>query len=133
MHILNHSLIRFGINSKCRDRICKLLWSPGIDYAESISPAYVAWRAGAKNRVVVPARQVGNRFLGSLKGLQIRAQYLWSDIIKPPTTFPFVFVPTLLSYVGVRYVLFHHSILDIKKANDFERKKIGSCPKWQRT
>jgi hypothetical protein len=26
-----------------------------------------------KNRVVVPARQAGNRFLGSIKGLQIRA------------------------------------------------------------
>jgi hypothetical protein len=38
---------------------------------ESISPAYVAWRAGTKNRVVV--RQARNRFLGPLKGLQIRA------------------------------------------------------------
>jgi hypothetical protein len=26
------------------------------------------------NRIAVPARQAGNRFLGSLKGLQIRAQ-----------------------------------------------------------
>jgi hypothetical protein len=34
--------------------------------------AYVAWLAGTTNRVV-PARQAGNRFLGSLKGLQIRA------------------------------------------------------------
>ncbi len=41
---------------------------------ESISPAYVAWRVGTISRVVVPARQAGNRFLGSLKGLQIRAQ-----------------------------------------------------------
>jgi hypothetical protein len=41
---------------------------------ESIPPAYVVvWRAGTSNRVVVPARQAGNRFLGSLKGLQIRA------------------------------------------------------------
>jgi hypothetical protein len=37
--------------------------------------AYVAWQAGTTNRVVVPARQAGNRFLGSLKGLQIRAQH----------------------------------------------------------
>jgi hypothetical protein len=37
-------------------------------------PAYVVWRAGTSNWVVVPARQAGNRFLGSLKGLQIRAQ-----------------------------------------------------------
>ncbi len=57
-----------------RARICKRLWSPGTDSAESISPAYVAWRAGRKNRVVEPARQAGNRFRGSLKGLQIRAQ-----------------------------------------------------------
>ncbi len=54
-------------------RICKRLWSPGIDSKESIPPAYVAWRAGTTNRVFLPARQVGNRFLGSFKGLQIRA------------------------------------------------------------
>jgi hypothetical protein len=30
---------------------------------ESILPAFVAWRAGTKNRVVVSARQAGNRFL----------------------------------------------------------------------
>ncbi len=40
---------------------------------ESISPAYIAWRAGTTNRVVVPARQPENRFLGSSKGLQVRA------------------------------------------------------------
>ncbi len=51
-----------------------VLWSPGIDSHESIAPAYVVWRAGTKNRVVVPARQAGNRFLVSLKGLQIPAQ-----------------------------------------------------------
>ncbi len=54
--------------------ICKQSWTPGIDSEESISPAYLAWRASATNRVVVPARQAGNRFLCSLKGLQIRAQ-----------------------------------------------------------
>jgi hypothetical protein len=58
-------------------RICKCLWSPGIDSEESISPAYVAWRAGTTNRVVVLAsrnrfHQAGNRFLGSLKCLQIQ-------------------------------------------------------------
>ncbi len=57
-----------------RARICKRLWIPGIESEESIWPAaYVAWRAGSPNVVVVPARQAGNRFLGSLKGLQIRA------------------------------------------------------------
>ncbi len=49
-------------------RICKRLISQGINSEESIPPAYVAWR------VVVPARQAENRFPGSLKGLQIRAQ-----------------------------------------------------------
>jgi hypothetical protein len=39
---------------------------------ESILPAYVAWRAGTANRLVVSA---GKRFLGSLKGLQIRALF----------------------------------------------------------
>jgi hypothetical protein len=46
--------------------------SPGIDSNESIPPANVACRAGTSNRVVVSARQAGNRFLVSLKGLQIR-------------------------------------------------------------
>jgi hypothetical protein len=51
-----------------------MLRSPGIDSKESIPPAFVAWQAGTPKRVVVLARQAGNRFLGSLKGLQIRAQ-----------------------------------------------------------
>ncbi len=37
-------------------RICKRLRSPGIDSEESILPA------GTTSRVVVPARQAGNRF-----------------------------------------------------------------------
>jgi hypothetical protein len=37
------------------------------------SASYVVWRAGTTNRVVVQAHHAGNRFLGSLKGLQIRA------------------------------------------------------------
>ncbi len=77
-----------------RARICKRLRSPGIDskesipdskesisdfkestrdFKESIPPAYEAWRAGTSHRVVIPASQAGNRFLSSLKGLQIRA------------------------------------------------------------
>jgi hypothetical protein len=56
-----------------RAHICKRLWSPEIDSDGPIPPAYVAWRAGTKNRVVVQASHAGNRFLGSLKGLQIRA------------------------------------------------------------
>ncbi len=54
-------------------RICNRLWSPGIDSEKSIPPAYLARRAGTKNRVVVLARQGGNRFLGPSIGLQIRA------------------------------------------------------------
>ncbi len=54
-------------------RICNRLWSPGIDTEKSIPSAYVARRAGTKNRVVVLARQDGNRFLGTSSGLQIRA------------------------------------------------------------
>ncbi len=46
-----------------RARICKSLWRPEIYSKESIPPAFVVWRAGAINRVVVPARQGGNRFL----------------------------------------------------------------------
>ncbi len=61
-----------------RARICKRLRSPGIDSNASIPSAFVAWRAGTSNRVnrvVVPGRQAGNRFLGSWKGLQIRPLY----------------------------------------------------------
>jgi hypothetical protein len=79
-----------------RARICKCLWSTGIDSNESIPPSCVAWRASTTNRVVVlvresipgllkkftntvqalartsnrvviPTRQAGNRFLGLLK------------------------------------------------------------------
>ncbi len=57
-----------------RVRISKPLRSPEIDSKESIPPAYAPWQAGTSNRVVVTARKDGNRFLGSLKGLQIRAQ-----------------------------------------------------------
>jgi hypothetical protein len=57
-----------------RARICKCSRSTGIDSEELNPPAYVALRASTSNRVVVPVRQAGNRFLGSLKGLQIRAQ-----------------------------------------------------------
>jgi hypothetical protein len=55
-------------------RICKRLRRPGIDSEESVPPSYEAWQAGPTKRVIVPARQAGNRFLGSLKGLQIRVQ-----------------------------------------------------------
>ncbi len=62
-------LERFG-----RARICKRSRIPGIDSA-SLCNLHGA-RAGTSNRVVVPAHQAGNRFLGSLKGLQMRALIL---------------------------------------------------------
>jgi hypothetical protein len=55
-------------------RIRARLRSPGIDSEESITAGYVAGRAETTNMVVVPTRQVRNRFLGSIKGLQIRVQ-----------------------------------------------------------
>jgi hypothetical protein len=64
-----------------RAHICKHLESPGIDSEESILPAYVSWLASTTNKVIVPTRQAGNRFLlGSLKGLQIRAQGLFGKL-----------------------------------------------------
>jgi hypothetical protein len=67
--------VRIGLSYRTpRVRISKLLWSLGIDDSnESIPPAYVAWRAGTTNRVVAPVREAGNRFMDSLKGLQMRA------------------------------------------------------------
>jgi hypothetical protein len=63
-----------NICPQIRASICKRLRSPGIDSEESIQAGYVAGRAGTTNMVVVPTRQVWNRFLGSIKGLQIRVQ-----------------------------------------------------------
>jgi hypothetical protein len=56
------------------------------DLGKSLDPtpqaANVAWRAGiTTNRVVAPARQAENRFLGSLIGLQIRAQATYAGEI----------------------------------------------------
>jgi hypothetical protein len=59
---------------------------------ESTPSAFVAWRAGTSNRVVVPTRQAGNRFLGSLKGLQIRAQVYQLSIFAPEAGAKFQFL-----------------------------------------
>ena len=48
--------------------------------AQELIPRNRFRQAGTTKRVVVPACQAGNRFLGSLKGLQRRAQgsgYQW--------------------------------------------------------
>jgi hypothetical protein len=68
-----------------RARIYKRLRSPGIDSEESIQSANEAWRAGTTNRVVVPVRQAENRFLGFLKGLQIRALKMAVNLAVCPT------------------------------------------------
>jgi hypothetical protein len=71
---IKNTFVRSYPGKRTRARICKRLRRPGSDSEDSIPPAYVAWGAGTTNRVVVPARQAVNRFLGSFKGLQIRAQ-----------------------------------------------------------
>jgi hypothetical protein len=50
----------FAAHMQNRARICKQLWSSGIDSEKSIPLAHVVWRAGTKNRVVVLARQTEN-------------------------------------------------------------------------
>jgi hypothetical protein len=71
---IKNTFVRSYPEKRTRACICKRLRRPGIDSDDSIPPAYVAWRAGTTNRVVVQARHAVNRFLGSFKGLQIRAQ-----------------------------------------------------------
>ncbi len=66
-----------------RSHICKRLWSPGIDSEESSSPAYVAWRAGTKNRVVVPAAR-----LESIPGLLNRSTNTGSGYMGRRNRFP---------------------------------------------
>jgi hypothetical protein len=56
-----------GTGAENRVRFYKRLRSPGIDSKEAIRQPM------KPNRFVLPARQAGNQFLGSLKGLQIRA------------------------------------------------------------
>jgi hypothetical protein len=84
--------IRAQSTELLRTRACtfKRLWSPGIDSEDSMPLAYVAWRVGTTYMVVVPVRQAGNRFLGSFKGLQIRALAFspFSDLASPPAPPP---------------------------------------------
>ncbi len=97
-----------------RARICKRLRSPGIDSKESIPPAYVAWRADTSNRVVVPACQAINRFLGSLKGLQIRALYcaLYRDLFFLYRQYRFLTLTKVASFVINSIItLLHHAIV----------------------
>ncbi len=70
---------RQGMEMVIRARNCRRLSSQGIESKESIPSSHSDWRAGTSNRVVVPVRhrQAGNRFSGSLKGIQIWAQAIW--------------------------------------------------------
>jgi hypothetical protein len=82
-------------------RICKRLRRPGIDSEDIIPPAFVAWQSGTTNRVVVPARQAGNRFLGFLKGLKIP---FYRYLITTKTVFP----PTPpLIFAALYHLCFH--------------------------
>jgi len=58
LHVTQEGISIFCI-SQPRARICKPLRRPGIDSEDSIPPAYVGWRAGTTNRVVVLARRLG--------------------------------------------------------------------------
>ncbi len=63
-------------------------------------PAFVVCRAGTSNRVVVPVRQAGNRFLGSLKGLQIRALKSSGYTVYLKTTHIFLMIFIVLSILN---------------------------------
>ncbi len=93
-----------------RARICKRLRRPEIDSENSIPPAYVAWRADKTNRAVVPARQAGNQFLGSLKSLQIRAQLYCTVTLQNPNLNPHVRddepAATTINLTFLQYYLF---------------------------
>jgi hypothetical protein len=85
-----HATVLFDLQYLYWAQMCKL-FSPGIGFKESIPPAYVVWRTGTSNRVV----QAWNRFLGSLKGLQIRALHwemihsdTYTEISKDPSRRP---------------------------------------------
>jgi hypothetical protein len=75
---------------------------------ESIPPAYLAWRAGTTNGVVVPVRQAGNRLLGSLKCFQIRAlttplNFLWTPLRQGSLHLEKVKCPLLPTAIVERY------------------------------
>ncbi len=92
--IAQYCTVRVKIYLLIRAWICNRLRSLGIDSngyrififepefvnvfgaQESIPLAYVAWLARTSNRVVLSARQAGNRFLGSLKSLNIHVRGL---------------------------------------------------------
>jgi hypothetical protein len=69
---------------RSRARIGQCLRSPEIDSDSEASTlqAYVAWRAGPKNKVAVLVRQARNQFLGSLISFYMRALVVVSVTIQ---------------------------------------------------
>jgi hypothetical protein len=92
-------------------QICKHLRSPGIDSRNRFGQP-VAWRTDTSNRVVVLARQAGNRFLDSLNGLQIRSLATLAGGIDPWNRFlgslnEYKFWPWLLdTYLKTTWTVF---------------------------
>jgi hypothetical protein len=62
--------VNLGILRQVRARICKRLRNPGNRFRQ---PMWLGAPVRQIGLSFVPARQAGNRFLGSLKGLQIQA------------------------------------------------------------
>jgi hypothetical protein len=80
--------------------------------------AYVAWRASTSTRVVVPARQAENRFLGSLKGLQIRALGI------PAMNIYLLVINVQMNYVDI--ILFH-KYMCVKDIEEHQPAKPETC------
>jgi hypothetical protein len=76
-------------------QICKRLRSLGIDSKESIPPAYVAWRDGRSDRVVVPVRL----------GIDSRAP--WKVYKYGQWAHSMVRLRRLLQYAGARICFIH--------------------------
>ncbi len=65
-----------------RARIFKTFKEPRNQFQGSTPPAYLAcWRVVTTNRAVVPARQTGNRFLGSCSQIRAYATLGWRNLL----------------------------------------------------
>ncbi len=100
--------VAWRAGTSTRARICKPFWSPEIDSRPGgpVQQPYLTYRPAGLHRlaeslprnrflasinvykyglwVVVPTRQAGNRFLGSLNGLQTRTQVKKFERVKYP-------------------------------------------------
>jgi hypothetical protein len=73
--------------------------------------SFAHWWAGTSYKVVVPARQAGNRFLGSEKSLQILALY-----------FSYSLFTLYNTHVHLQYTI--HSIMIEKRKTEEQRKPV---------